>query len=66
MDLFHTCISSVHGVSMLERSHLMVVREVERQGSLTGAADALNVTQSALSHTVKKLEEQLGTPVWTR
>jgi LysR family transcriptional regulator, regulator for metE and metH len=51
---------------MLERSHLMVVREVERQGSLTGAADALNVTQSALSHTVKKLEEQLGTPVWTR
>jgi LysR family transcriptional regulator for metE and metH len=51
---------------MLERSHLMVVREAERQGSLTGAAEALNVTQSALSHTVKKLEEQLGTPVWTR
>ncbi len=39
---------------MLERSHLMVVREVERQGSLTGAADVLNLTQSALSHTVKK------------
>lgn len=51
---------------MLERSHLMVVREVERQGSLTGAADVLNLTQSALSHTVKKLEQQLGTPVWTR
>jgi LysR family transcriptional regulator, regulator for metE and metH len=54
------------GCDMLERSHLLVVREVERQGSLTGAAEALNVTQSALSHTVKKLEEQLGTPVWTR
>ena len=51
---------------MLERSHLMIVREVERQGSLTGAADVLNLTQSALSHTVKKLEQQLGTPVWTR
>jgi len=51
---------------MLERSHLMVVREVERQGSLTGAADVLNLTQSALSHTVKKLEQQLGTPVWMR
>ncbi|CAB3746216.1 HTH-type transcriptional regulator MetR [Paraburkholderia humisilvae] len=51
---------------MLERSHLMVIREVERQGSLTGAAEALNVTQSALSHTVKKLEQQLATPVWTR
>src|ERR1700757_12133 len=52
--------------NMLERSHLMVVREVEQQGSLTGAADALNLTQSALSHAVKKLEQQLGTPVWTR
>ena len=51
---------------MLERSHLMVVREVEKQGSLTAAADVLNLTQSALSHTVKKLEQQLGTPVWTR
>ncbi|TXC84418.1 LysR family transcriptional regulator [Paraburkholderia azotifigens] len=51
---------------MLERSHLMLVREVERQGSLTGAADKLNLTQSALSHTVKKLEQQLGTPVWMR
>jgi LysR family transcriptional regulator for metE and metH len=51
---------------MLERSHLLVVREVERQGSLTAAADALNLTQSALSHTVKKLEQQLGTQVWAR
>lgn len=51
---------------MLERAHLMVVREVERQGSLTAAADVLNLTQSALSHTVKKLEQRLGTPVWTR
>ncbi|CAG4889682.1 LysR family transcriptional regulator [Paraburkholderia saeva] len=51
---------------MLERSHLMVVREVERQGSLTAAADVLHLTQSALSHTVKKLEQQLGTLVWAR
>ncbi|BAN27789.1 transcriptional regulator LysR family (plasmid) [Caballeronia insecticola] len=52
--------------AMLERSHLMVVREVEKQGSLTAAADVLNLTQSALSHAVRKLEQQLGTPVWTR
>ncbi|MDE1180806.1 LysR family transcriptional regulator [Paraburkholderia sp.] len=51
---------------MLERMHLIVIREVERQGSLTGAANVLNLTQSALSHTVKKLEQQLGTPVWDR
>jgi LysR family transcriptional regulator, regulator for metE and metH len=51
---------------MLERNHLMLVREVERQGSLTAAADVLNLTQSALSHAVKKLEQYLGTPVWAR
>lgn len=51
---------------MLERFHLVVIREVERQGSLTAAATALHLTQSALSHAVKKLEEQLGTAVWDR
>jgi LysR family transcriptional regulator for metE and metH len=51
---------------MLERIHLSVIREVDRLGSLTAAADALFLTQSALSHTVKKMEQQLGTPVWKR
>ncbi len=51
---------------MLERSHLAVVREIERQGSLTGAADALCLTQSAISHTVKKLEQNLGIEIWRR
>lgn len=51
---------------MLERIHLSVLREIERGGSLTAAADALHLTQSALSHTVKKLEQQLGTAVWIR
>ncbi|TCP16605.1 LysR family transcriptional regulator [Simplicispira metamorpha] len=51
---------------MLERIHLAVVQEVERQGSLTAAADKLCVTQSALSHSMKKLEQQLGTSIWLR
>lgn len=51
---------------MLERSHLAVVREIDRQGSLTGAADALCLTQSAISHTVKKLEQNLGIEIWRR
>jgi LysR family transcriptional regulator for metE and metH len=51
---------------MLERSHLSIVREVERQGSLTAAAGVLCLTQSALSHAMKKLETQLGTDVWLR
>lgn len=51
---------------MLERIHLNIVQQVEKQGSLTAAAGVLNVTQSALSHSMKKLEQQLGTDVWLR
>ena len=51
---------------MIERIHLAIVQEVARQGSLTAAADALCLTQSALSHSVKKLESLLGTPIWLR
>jgi len=51
---------------MIERIHLSIIREVDRRGSLTAAAEVLFLTQSALSHAVKKLEQQLGTPVWTR
>ena len=51
---------------MLERIHLAIVQEVEKQGTLTAAADVLCVTQSALSHSMKKLEQHLGTDVWLR
>jgi len=51
---------------MLERIHLSIVQEVEKQGSLTEAAQILCVTQSALSHSMKKLELQLGTEIWRR
>ena len=51
---------------MLERSHLTIVQEVEKQGSLTAAASVLCLTQSALSHSMKKLERQLGIDIWLR
>ena len=51
---------------MLERIHLAIVQEVDKQGSLTAAASVLCLTQSALSHSMRKLEEQLGTQVWLR
>jgi len=51
---------------MVERHHLEIMRAVERQGSLTAAAEQLHLTQSALSHAIRKLEQKLGTPVWLR
>lgn len=58
-------MSTIHGW-MLERVHLVLVREVERLGSLTAAAETLGLTQSALSHAIKKLEARLGMEVWRR
>ncbi|WP_370695025.1 helix-turn-helix domain-containing protein, partial [Klebsiella pneumoniae] len=48
---------------MIERSHLAVIREVDRNGTLTAAAEVLCLTQSALSHAMKKLEDNLGTQI---
>lgn len=53
-------------MAILERAHLEIVRAVDQYGSLTAAAEKLYVTQSALSHTVRKLEDQLGTAIWLR
>ncbi|MGI1680230.1 MAG: LysR family transcriptional regulator [Cellvibrionaceae bacterium] len=51
---------------MLERHHLMIIREVDRLGTLTDAAKSLNLTQPALSHAIKKLEQQLGAVIWRK
>ena len=53
-------------MSMLERTHLEILLEVKRQGSLTAAAEVMCVTQSALSHSMRKLEAAAGTELWTR
>jgi len=51
---------------MLERHHLAILLAVEQYGSLTAAAEQLHLTQSALSHSMRKLEQQLGTLLWRR
>ncbi len=53
-------------LSRLERIHLSLLREVAQRGSLTAAAKSLGLTQSALSHTVKRMEQQFGTAIWQR
>lgn len=50
----------------LERQHLDLLREVERQGTLTAAARSLGLSQSALSHTIRKLEDTCGAAILER
>lgn len=50
----------------LEFRHLRTIRAIHDCGGLARAADRLNITQSALSHQVKNLEEQIGVELFVR
>lgn len=50
----------------MEVRHLRLVVEVARLGSLTKASKTLFLTQSALSHQLKKIEKELGIRVFKR
>lgn len=46
--------------------HLEILREAARTGSFTQAAQTLYLTQSAVSHAIRELEEQAGTVLFDR
>ena len=50
----------------IEFRHLRTIRAIEKTGGLARAAETMNITQSALSHQVKGLEEQVGVPLFVR
>jgi LysR family transcriptional regulator for metE and metH len=52
--------------SFLDSRHLRLVAEIARAQSVTRAADRLNVTQSAVSHQLRDIEERLGVPLFVR
>jgi LysR family transcriptional regulator for metE and metH len=46
--------------------HLRAIRAIHKCGGLSRAADMLNLTQSALSHQIKGLEDQAGVDLFVR
>ena len=50
----------------IEFRHLRTIRAIHEAGGLARAADILNITQSALSHQVKGLEDQTGVELFVR
>ncbi|MGH9856419.1 MAG: LysR family transcriptional regulator, partial [Acidobacteriota bacterium] len=50
----------------LEIRHLRLVDMIAREGGLTAASGKLYVTQSALSHQLREIEEKLGTRLFIR
>ncbi|KXS37833.1 LysR family transcriptional regulator [Modicisalibacter tunisiensis] len=51
---------------MLELRHLRTLIALRDAGSLVEAAERVHLTQSALSHQIKDLEERLGNPLFLR
>ncbi|OYX41906.1 MAG: LysR family transcriptional regulator [Rhodobacterales bacterium 32-67-9] len=50
----------------LEFRHLRTIKAIHDAGGLARAAEVLNITQSALSHQVKGLEDQAGVELFVR
>ncbi|MCB1388212.1 MAG: LysR family transcriptional regulator [Rhodobacteraceae bacterium] len=50
----------------LEFRHLRTIRAIHQAGGVARAADILNITQSALSHQLKGLEDQAGVELFAR
>ena len=46
--------------------HLRTIRAIHQAGGLARAADLLHITQSALSHQIKGLEDQAGVELFVR
>ncbi len=50
----------------IEFRHLRTIRAIHQAGNLARAADILHITQSALSHQIKGLEDQVGMELFHR
>ena len=50
----------------IEFRHLRTIRAIHQAGGVGKAADLLNITQSALSHQLKGLEDQCGVELFVR
>ncbi|MBE0453269.1 LysR family transcriptional regulator [Roseovarius autotrophicus] len=50
----------------IEFRHLKTIRAIHQAGGLARAADILHITQSALSHQIKGLEDQTGVELFVR
>ncbi len=59
-------MSFTNGETKMELRHFFLVAAVDKHGSLTSAARHLCVTQSALSHQLRGLEEDIGAECFYR
>ena len=59
-------MSSIHVLSSLDLNLLVAFATLHEHQSVTGAANELGVTQSAMSHTLRRLRDMLDDPLFVR
>ena len=50
----------------MELRHLRTIKAIHDYGGVANASEILNLTQSALSHQIKLLEENAGVPLFIK
>lgn len=50
----------------MELIHFRILLALKRRGTLNAASESLHLTQSALSHQIKNLEQRLGIVLWRK
>lgn len=53
-------------MTIIDLNLLRLLEAIESHGSVTAAANELNLTQPAVSHALRRLREQLGDPLFVR
>ena len=66
MDRNDMPATDAHLLARLRFRHLQLIAEIERTGSLSASAAALNLTQPALSKALKEVEAMLGFRLFNR
>lgn len=51
---------------MIQRGHLEILRALSRQGTLAEAGHQLSLSQPALTHAIRKLEDRAGAKLWEK
>ena len=53
-------------MDMIEKIHLKILASINALGTLTEASKVLHLTQPALTHAIRRLEDQIGIRVWEK
>src|SRR5262245_66390627 len=66
IDCLHRFDELCSSIVNLDIRHLKLIVAVTEEKSVTRAGEVLHLTQSALSHQLREIEEKLGTPLFLR